>query len=146
MKNINETILLVSAIQGCLLFLGLITKKAANKLSNIAISLLIFVITIELFFSWGGATGYNNSSDAIPFWTLQSYLLIPAAFWIFLEGNTNPTFRLSKKHWLIFLPALIEIGIHALRKAMPQLLSNHLFLALIKSKLWFFFILKSYPY
>lgn len=88
---LEGTILLAASIQGFLLFLGLITKKTINKLSGIAISIIIFVITITILFSWGSATQYNNSKNAIPFWILQSYLLIPASFWIFFEVNTNPT-------------------------------------------------------
>ena len=90
MYNINETILLVASIQGFLLFLGLTAKKTKNKLSNIAVSIIIFVITITILFSWGSATHYNNSKNAIPFWVLQSYLLIPASLWLFFEINTNP--------------------------------------------------------
>jgi len=85
MYNINETILLVASIQGFLLFLGLFTKKTTNKLSNVSIGILVFVITITLLFSWGSASQYNNSTNVIPFWVLQSYLLIPASFWLFLQ-------------------------------------------------------------
>jgi AraC-like DNA-binding protein len=140
MKNINETLLLVASIQGFLLFFALITKKTNNRLSNVAISIIIFVITITVLFSWGSVSHYNNSPKAIPFWTLHSYLLIPASFWIFLEVNTNPTFRFLKKYWLLFLPALIDIFIQVILKILPQLIDNQMFISFIKSRFWFFFI------
>ena len=140
MNNINETILLVASIQGFLLFLGLVTKKTTNKLSSFSISILVFVITITLLFSWGSASQYNNSTNAIPFWVLQSYLLIPASLWIFFEVNTNLTFKFSKKYWLIFLPAFVDISIQIFFKLFPQLLGNHMLISIVKSQFWFFFI------
>ncbi len=140
MNNINETILLVASIQGFLLFLGLLTKKTTNKLSSIAISIVIFVITITILFSWGSASHYNNSKNAIPFWLLNSYLLIPASFWIFFEVNTSPTFTFSKKYLLLFLPAFIEILIQISFKLFFQLLEYQTFISFIESPIWFFFI------
>lgn len=140
MKNINETVLLVASIQGFLLFLGLLTKKTTNKLSSIAISILIFFVTITLLFSWGSATRYNNSPNAIPFWTLQSYLLIPASFWLFFEANTNPTFRFRKKHFLLFLPALVDVAFQIVFKLFYSFLNNQHFIAFLKSEFWFFFV------
>jgi len=140
MYNINETVLLVAAIQGFLLFLGLITKKTKNKLSNIAISIIVFVIAITILFSWGSASHYNNSKNAIPFWILSSYLLVPASFWIFFEVNTNPTFKFSKKYWLLFLPALLDISVQIIFKLFYQLLENEIFTVAVKSQFWFFFV------
>jgi AraC-like DNA-binding protein len=140
MNNINETILLVASIQGFLLFLALITKKTNNKLSNIAISIIIFVITITLLFSWGSATHYNNSKNAIPFWVLHSYLLIPASFWIFFEVNTNPTFKFSNKYLLLFLPSSIDILIQISFKIFTQLVENQSLISFMKSPIWFFFV------
>ena len=140
MANINETILLVASIQGFLMFLALITKKTTSKLSGIAISIIIFFITITLLFSWGGATHYNNSPNAIPFWTLHSYLLIPASFWLFFEVNINPAFKFHKKHFLLFLPAFVDITVQIIFKLFPALLDNRNSVAVLKSQLWFFFI------
>jgi AraC-like DNA-binding protein len=140
MENINETILLVASVQGFLLFSGLLTKKTANRLSNVAVSIIIFIISITIFFSWGSVTHYNNSPNAIPFWRFQSYWLIPAALWMFLETNTNPTFKFSKKQYLIFLPAFIDIGVQIIFVPFPELVENQIFIAIIKSGFWFFFI------
>lgn len=139
MNNINETILLVASIQGFLLFLGLVTKKTANKLSSVSIGILVFVITITLLFSWGSASQYNNSKNVIPFWVLQSYLLIPASFWLFFEVNTNTKFKLSKKHLMVFLPAFLEILVQIIFYVFFQLFENTMFVSVIKSQYWFFF-------
>jgi AraC-like DNA-binding protein len=140
MHNINETILLVAAIQGFLLCLALLTKKSNNKLSSIAISIIVFVITITILFSWGSASHYNNSKNAIPFWVLSSYLLIPVSFWLFFEVNTNPTFKFSKKYWLLFLPALLDITVQVVFKLFYPLHENQIFIAVLKSSFWFFFV------
>lgn len=140
MQNINDTILLVAAIQGFLLALGLATKKTKNRISNISVSVVVFVVALTLLFSWGGATGYNNSINAVPYWLLISFLLIPASLWLFFESNTNPTFRFRKKYLLAFLPAFLEILIQITIQAFPQLLGIRVFALIIHSKPWFFFI------
>jgi len=139
MYNINETILLVASIQGFLLFLGLFTKKTTNKLSNVSIGILVFVITITLLFSWGSASQYNNSTNVIPFWVLQSYLLIPASFWLFFEINTNSKFKVSKKYLIVFLPAFLDILVQIIFYVFFQLLENTIFVSVIKSQYWFYF-------
>ena len=136
MNNINETVLLVASIQGFLLFLGLTTKKTINKLSNFSIGILVFLITITLLFSWGSATKYNNSLNAIPFWVLQSYLLVPASFLLFFEVNTNPKFKFSKKHLMVFLPALLDIFTQIIFRQLPE---NRILISVIKSQYWFYF-------
>ena len=140
MYNINETILLVASVQGFLLFLGLVTKKTTNKLSNVAIGILVFVISVTLLFSWGSASHYNNSKNVVPFWLLQSYLLIPASFWLFFESNTNPKFKFSKKYLVIFLPAFLDILVQIVFYSFFKILENTIFISAIKSQLWFFFV------
>ena len=140
MNNINETILLVASIQGFLLFLGLVTKKTTNKLSNVAIGILVFVISVTLLFSWGSASHYNNSKNVVPFWLLQSYLLIPASFWLFFEANTHPKFKFSKKYLVIFLPAFLDILVQIVFYSFFKILENTIFISAIKSQLWFFFV------
>lgn len=140
MNNINETVLLVAAIQGFLLFIALISKKTSQKLSSIAISLIVFVVTLTVLFSWGSATNYNNSADAIPFWVLQSNLIIPASFWLFCEVNTNPMFTFSLKYLLLFLPAFLDILVQTTFKVFPLLNQSQLYISFAKSDFWFFFV------
>lgn len=138
MSNINDTILLVGAIQGFLLVMALFTKKTKNKLSNISVGLVVFVIALTILFSWGGATGYNNSKHVIPYWLLLSYLLIPAALWLFFEANTNPEFRVQWRHGLVFLPAMLEILVQGCTYFFPQILSREWMFRFLHSSAWFF--------
>lgn len=140
MKNYSETIYLVASIQGFLIFLGLIIKKTKYRVSNIAIGLLIFVFATELLFSWGGKSGYNNLPNAFPFWKLLSYLIIPAALWLFMESNTNPRFRFTPTMLFIFLPAFVEISSEFIALGAHKAFSYQIINQSISNKLWFFFI------
>lgn len=137
MNNLNDTVLLAASIQGALLFLGLISKKANNRVSNVSVGIIVFVITGTILFSWGSATHYNNSEDAFPFWVLQSYWLLPPAFWLFLKVNTDPYFKLSRHHLFLFLPAGLEIGFQVLLKFYPFV--QH-WAFIVRSETWFFFV------
>ncbi len=124
------TFLLSAAIQGFLIALALILKKAKNRPSNIYLSLLIVFFSLELLFSWGGISGYNNSKYRIPFWLLNSYLTIPPAVWLFLRHNSEANFKFSTKHLWFFFPALVEIMVHTTAfsaKANTCILENQAF-------------------
>lgn len=140
MRSFSETIYLVASIQGFLVFLGLIAKKTKNRVSNIAIGLLIFVFTIELLFSWGGKSGYNNLPNAFPIWKLLSYLLIPPALWLFMEVNTNSRFRFTPKILLLFLPAFLEISSEFTYSWINKSFSYQPNRGILSAKLWFFFV------
>lgn len=140
MKSLSETIYLVASIQGFLVFLGLIAKKTKNRVSNIAIGLLIFVFTIELLFSWGGKSGYNNLPNAFPIWKLLSYLLIPPALWLFMEANTNSRFRFTPKILFLFLPAFLEISSEFAFLWINKSFSYQPNRGILGAKLWFFFV------
>jgi AraC-like DNA-binding protein len=103
------TILLSASIQGFLLSLALFLKKSKNRLSGIYLSLILIVFSIELLFSWGGITGYNNHRGIFPYWVLLSYLIVPSSLWLFFKHNTETHFKFSKKHLLLFLPAFIQM-------------------------------------
>jgi len=138
MNNLNDTILLVASAQGALLFLGLLSKKTRYRISNISIGMVVFVITGTILFSWGSATRYNNSENAFPFWVFQSYWLLPLAFWLFLEVNTNARFRFKKKLYLLFLPAVTDIAFQSLIAFSPSARNSSPGL-LLRSGIWFFF-------
>lgn len=109
----TATIILTAAVQGFLIALGLVFKKAKNRHSNIYLSIIIFLYSLELVFSWGSITGYNNEIGRIPFWLLDSYLTIPPALWFFFRHNSEINFKFSPKHLFYFVPALIEILVSA---------------------------------
>src|SRR5215210_6995290 len=106
------TLLLGASIQGFLLSSALSLKKSKNKLSSIYLSLIITVFSIELLFSWGSLTGYNNQEGIFPYWVFLSYLIIPPSLWLFFKHNTEVNFKFSSKHLILFAPACIEILIN----------------------------------
>ena len=107
----TATIILTASIQGFLIALGLIFKKAKNRHSNIYLSILILLFSLESLFSWGSLSGYNNSKSRIPFWLLDSYLMIPPALWLFFRHNSEINFRYSPRHLFYFFPAFFHIVI-----------------------------------
>jgi AraC-like DNA-binding protein len=139
MINLTATTFLVSAIQGFLLVLGLISKKSKNRTSNIALGLIILVFSIELLFSWGGRSGYNNLPNAFPFWRLLSYLIIPPSLWLFLQANSDIQFKFSRRHLFLFLPAFIEIGLTFIPWMISQRFSYQVYTAILNNKFWFIF-------
>jgi AraC-like DNA-binding protein len=136
---LNATSFLVSSIQGFLLVLGLISKKSKNRTSNIAIGLIIFVISTELLFSWGGRSGYNNLPNAFPIWKLISYLIIPPALWLFLQANSEAQFKFSVRHLFLFLPAFVQIFLQIIPWLISQSLNSQLFKFIFNTKFWFIF-------
>ncbi len=141
MINLSATTFLVSSIQGFLLFMGLISKKSKNKISNIALGLIILVFSIELLFSWGGRSGYNNLPNAFPIWRLLSYLIIPPSLWLFLQANSEPNFKFSRKYLFLFLPAFIQISIEFIPWLISQRFSYQVYTVIMQNKLiWFIFV------
>jgi AraC-like DNA-binding protein len=100
--------LLVSG-QGLLLSFALIGSVAKKKYGAFFFGWIVFVITLEVLTEWAVVVQYPNEPNAIPFWTLGSYLLVPPALWFFLKSTMDPKFQFTKKIWWFFVPALIEI-------------------------------------
>ncbi|MFT3823367.1 MAG: helix-turn-helix domain-containing protein [Chitinophagaceae bacterium] len=136
----NATVLMVAAVQGLMLSVALITKRSNNRASNIYFSLILTLFSLELLFSWGGVTGYNNRDNAFPSWLLLSYLVLPPAIWFFFKHNTVIDFRFSPVHLLFFIPAILEITVGVLRRyaTAPSVLSSAV-IKLATSKAWFFY-------
>ena len=130
----TATIILTASIQGFLIALGLVFKKGKNRSSNVYLSMLIFMLALELLFAWGSATGYNNTKYRIPFWLLQSHLIVPPALWLFFRHNSEVNFKYSPKHILYFIPAIIDIFISTV-----AFFSEGKYLFFGKSILWFAF-------
>jgi AraC-like DNA-binding protein len=139
MINLTAITFLVSSIQGFLLFLGLISKKSKNKISNIALGLIILVFSIELLFSWGGRSGYNNLPNAFPIWRMLSYLIIPPSLWLFLQANSDIQFKFSRRHLFLFLPAFIEISLTFIPWLISQRFSYQVYTVLLRTKFWYVF-------
>ncbi|MES1224366.1 MAG: hypothetical protein ABUT20_53215, partial [Bacteroidota bacterium] len=105
------TILITAAIQGFLLSTGLLLRNIKTQQANIYLSCILFIFSVELLFSWGGLTGYNNSKGVFRFWLFKTYLMIAPSLWLFFKHNTTAQYKFSLQHFLYFLPALVEIVI-----------------------------------
>lgn len=135
----NATVLLTAAIQGLMLSAALIIKKSNNRGSNIYFSIILLLFSLELLFSWGGVTGYNNQKGAFPFWLFLSYLIFPPAIWFFFKHNTAIHFRFSRVHLLFFIPAVLEITVRLVQKYLTTTPVLSVVTLLCKSKIWFFY-------
>ena len=116
MDNWKAVILLLAAGQGILLSLALFSSYRNRDKSGIFLGLIIWVISLEILTAWGMETGYFAAKNNIPYYLLGSYLILPPATWLFARLNTEPDFHIQKKHFLLFLPAILEtvteVGFH----------------------------------
>lgn len=109
MTSFTQIALLVAGTQGVLLSFALIISGAIKKKPSVYLGILLLVFCIELLNAWAMGNHYHKRPDALPFWILGSYLLVPASLWLFLQTGFNHQFRLNKLYYLAFTPALIEI-------------------------------------
>jgi len=109
MDTLKAVILLLAAGQGILLSIALLTPRKKSSLSNIFLGLVLLILSLELLNDWGFKIHYHSNPNAIPFWILQSYLIVPPALWFFVQLNTNASFTFRKIYLVAFVPGLIEI-------------------------------------
>jgi AraC-like DNA-binding protein len=137
MENWKEIVLLLAAGQGILLALALLTRFQKQDRSNIFLSLIILIVSLELLNDWGIQVGYHQSDNAFPFWLLGSYLVMPASLWLFAEANAKRDFIFSRKKLWLYVPAFIEIATEATNFYRYRLTGKSINLLDIKA--WFFF-------
>jgi AraC-like DNA-binding protein len=135
----SSIIVLLASLQGWLLSLGLIFNRTKSYLSNVFLSVIIIVISLELLYYWASISGYQ-SQDTFPIWIFISYLTLPPALWLYLKANTVIQFHLKKVDLLLFLPALVQIALLFSSRIMP---GNGYFHALLVNSItlsdsWFF--------
>ena len=111
MGNFEQIILLLVSGQGILLSLALISGILKKNYSNFFLGLITAVITLEILNIWGMRVAYHSSENAFPFWLLGSYLIVPAALFLFIKANVKPSFGPKAMNLMLFLPAIIEIGV-----------------------------------
>lgn len=116
MDDILENIFLVSSMLGFLLSLALVTYIFKPYKANFFLGLIILFISVQLLFSWGSHSGYNNAPEAFPFWIFLTYHIIPPSIWLFTKSIFDRSFKVKRWHALLFMPALTEISIHTSRK------------------------------
>jgi AraC-like DNA-binding protein len=109
MKTWQTGMLLVAAVQGILLSLALLWPGNKKHASRYFLGLVLLVFSLELLNAWGIQVGYHHAKNVLPFWLVESYLLIPPSCWFFILYNTSPAFKFQQKHLLFYAPAAIEI-------------------------------------
>jgi len=126
-----EDLILVSAALGLLIGLAMVSRVFSDTKGDFFLGLVVILLAIELFFSWGYYSGYNNSEGAVPFWKLLNYLFIPPSIWLFIQYNTDDNFKFLKWHYALYIPAILAYAIEILASISPLTLKEY--------EVWFWF-------
>ena len=103
-----ELVFFVAAVLGFLLSFSMMAQIFTSRKANFFMGLVIWILALELLFSWGYHSGYNQQANAFPFWILLNYTLIPPSVWLFVRFQTDDNFALRRWHGWLFLPFFIE--------------------------------------
>ena len=109
MKDFEQVMLIVAAVQGLLLSVALFFSGWRKNKPAMYLAVALFVFAIELLNAWAMAYSYHARKEAIPFWTFGSYLLLPPSLWFFLNMNRGKRFNDGAKTWIWFMPGIFEI-------------------------------------
>lgn len=114
MSTVLESIFLVSAALGFLLSLALFSAIFKKNKANFFLGFIILFLSVQILFSWGSYSGYNNSPESFPFWVLLTYHVLPPSVWLFTICQIKPLVNLKRRYALLYLPAVAEISISVL--------------------------------
>ena len=106
-----ENLYFISSCAGILMGFLLILQLFKSNKSEFFIGIVVLILGIELLFSWSVQSGYVNNPNAIPFWKLLNYLLLPPSIWLFIKFNTDDNFKITWWHYCLFIPAFIAYGL-----------------------------------
>jgi AraC-like DNA-binding protein len=137
MINWWATVLLLASGQGILLSAALLLSRKKRDRSNSFLALILLIISLELLNAWGMQVHYHQSPNAIPFWLLESYLVLPPSLFLFIQSNTNRNFQFNRKQLLLYIPAFIEIITETTAHIRFRFTGKAIHLLDIKA--WFFF-------
>lgn len=126
-----EDLILISATLGFLIGLAMVSRAFSDTKGDFFLGLVVILLAIELLFSWGYYSGYNNSESAVPFWKLLNYLIIPPSIWIFIRYNTDDNFKFQRWHYALYFPAIFAYTI--------EILAGLGSLSLKEFEVWFWF-------
>lgn len=129
--------LLISASQGIMLSLALVSSIRRYHKSNFFLGLITFIISLEILTTWAIQSGYTAQPDRIPFWNISSLLLLPPAIFLVGKINTQPGFHLNKWHLWLFAPALLEMAVESFTEYTNNYLGTSY--RLIENSYWFTF-------
>lgn len=105
----REAILLISAAQGFLLSIGLLSGLFLKKWSNFFLGIITYILSIEILDAWGMTIAYHSQPDNFPYWELSSYLFFPVSLYFFAKLNTHPGFKLQNWHFSLLIPPILDI-------------------------------------
>ncbi|GAB3900535.1 hypothetical protein GCM10028803_23590 [Larkinella knui] len=137
MTTWKAVLFLLASGQGLLLSFALIVKGLRNQRPNLFLGLILYIISLELLNAWGMQVRYHHSPDAFPFWTLQSYLVLPPSIWFFTQFRTIPGFLFRRRYWWAYAPAVVEMLVQVGRTLYGRTTGQHL-PPLLENPIWFF--------
>lgn len=105
--SLETVFLLLAGGQGIVLSVGLMASSLRGNRGGVFLGLVLFVLSLVLLNAWGMQSGVHRSMP--PFWLVESFLIIPAALWCFIQSVTRPGFRFRPVYGWLFAPAAIEI-------------------------------------
>lgn len=109
-----ENLLLVASIFGMFIGLAMLSRVFTKNKDDFFLGLVIIMLSLELLFSWGYYSGYNNSEGALPFFNLLNYLIIPPSIWLFVRFNIDDNFKFQRWHYTLYIPAILAYAIEIL--------------------------------
>jgi AraC-like DNA-binding protein len=109
-----ENLFMGSSILGFLLSIALITSILTPHKANFFLGLIVLFISVQLLFSWGSHSDYNNAIGAFPFWIFLTYHILPPSIWLFTTCIFDPSVELKRWYALLFMPAFAEILIQTI--------------------------------
>lgn len=136
MENWESIIFLLASGQGLVLSLALLSPAKNKNKANIFLGLILWVLSLELLSAWGMKVDYFASANAIPYYLLGSYLILPPSIWLYSQMNINSAFKLSKKHLLLFAPAIIETIVEVAMHLYFRYTGD--FIRMLDYSLWYF--------
>ncbi|WKK67116.1 helix-turn-helix domain-containing protein [Lutimonas zeaxanthinifaciens] len=131
MNSVLENTFLISSILGILISLVMMSQIFRGNKADFFLGLVVFMMGIEILFSWGVQSGYVNSADPIRYWKLLNYLVFPPALWIFVKYNTDDNFQFQSWHYFLFFPAIIGYAI--------EIWSGTMSISLMEYPLWIWY-------
>ena len=112
MSEALSNIYLISSIFGLLMSSALMLQLLKGRKGHFFLGIVVFVMAIELLFSWGALTGFNTP-EVFPYWRFLNYWLFPPSIWLFVQFNTDDNFLWKPLHWILFVPALLVYVLEA---------------------------------
>lgn len=104
---------LLAGAQGLLLSTGLAVRAGKSKQFLPYLAILLGVLSVELLTNFAVSVHYTSQPGAIPFWILNSYLLIPPSLLMLARHSAGLSSLQKKKTIVLYIPAMIEVMVES---------------------------------